>query len=93
MQKKVCPTIDITSTSLSLLPTTEAFLLFSQHIPADNLGFIDSRATSVEVTIRDNEYTIHQSPTLLSSSRAGGTTGAGTSASPTFILRRKIPDA
>ncbi|KAJ5569783.1 uncharacterized protein N7459_009213 [Penicillium hispanicum] len=54
----------------------EAFLLFSQHIPTDNLGFINSRAASLELTIRGKEYTIHQSPTLLSSSRAGGTTGA-----------------
>lgn len=55
----------------------EAFLLFSQDIPTANLGFVDSRATTVEVTIRGDEYSIHQSPTLLSSSRAGGTTGAG----------------
>ncbi|KAJ5172567.1 hypothetical protein N7492_005160 [Penicillium capsulatum] len=54
----------------------EAFLLFSQDIPTGNLGFLDSRAASVEVTIRDDEFAIHQSPTLLSSARAGGTTGA-----------------
>ncbi|KAJ5666183.1 uncharacterized protein N7477_008631 [Penicillium maclennaniae] len=54
----------------------EAFLLFSQEIPTGNLGFVDSRATTVDVTIRGNEYSIHQSPTLLASSRAGGTTGA-----------------
>ncbi|KAJ5711436.1 hypothetical protein N7488_005592 [Penicillium malachiteum] len=54
----------------------ESFLLFTQDIPTGNLGFIDSRAATVDVSIRDNEYTIHQSPTLLSSSRAGGTTGA-----------------
>ncbi|KAJ5368494.1 uncharacterized protein N7496_008254 [Penicillium cataractarum] len=54
----------------------EAFLLFSQEIPTTNLGFVDSRASSLDVTIRGNEYTVHQSPTLLSSSRAGGTTGA-----------------
>ncbi|CEJ59273.1 hypothetical protein PMG11_07904 [Penicillium brasilianum] len=54
----------------------EAFLLFSQEIPTTNLGFVDSRASSLDVTIRGNEYIIHQSPTILSSSRAGGTTGA-----------------
>ncbi|KAJ5113226.1 hypothetical protein N7456_001760 [Penicillium angulare] len=54
----------------------ESFLLFAQDIPTTNLGFLDSRAAAVEVSIRGNEYTIHQSPTLLSSSRAGGTTGA-----------------
>ncbi|KAF3389122.1 Diaminohydroxyphosphoribosylamino-pyrimidine deaminase [Penicillium rolfsii] len=54
----------------------EAFLLFTQAIPTTNLGFVDSRASSLDVTISGNEYTVHQSPTLLSSSRAGGTTGA-----------------
>ncbi|KAA8650515.1 hypothetical protein EYZ11_003296 [Aspergillus tanneri] len=54
----------------------ESFLLFSQDIPSANLGFVDSRATSVEITIRGQDYTIYQSPSLLSSSRAGGTTGA-----------------
>ncbi|RAL03421.1 S-adenosylmethionine-dependent methyltransferase [Aspergillus ibericus CBS 121593] len=54
----------------------ESFLLFSQDIPSANLGFVDSRATTIDITIHDQDYTIHQSPTLLSSSRAGGTTGA-----------------
>ncbi|KAL4965648.1 S-adenosylmethionine-dependent methyltransferase [Aspergillus stella-maris] len=54
----------------------ESFLLFSQDIPSSNLGFVDSKASTIDLSIHDNEYTIHQSPTLLSSSRAGGTTGA-----------------
>ncbi|KAL2856552.1 hypothetical protein BJY01DRAFT_202982 [Aspergillus pseudoustus] len=54
----------------------ESFLLFSQDIPSSNLGFVDSKATTVDITIHGQDYTIHQSPTLLSSSRAGGTTGA-----------------
>ncbi|KAL4784401.1 hypothetical protein BJX76DRAFT_221313 [Aspergillus varians] len=54
----------------------ESFLLFSQDIPSSNLGFVDSKATTIDIPIHDQEYTIHQSPTLLSSSRAGGTTGA-----------------
>ncbi|CAI6089758.1 unnamed protein product [Clonostachys chloroleuca] len=57
-------------------PEEETFLLFSQEIPSQNLGFIDPTASSVEVVVHDREYTIHQSPTVLSSSRAGGTTGA-----------------
>ncbi|CAH0048947.1 unnamed protein product [Clonostachys solani] len=57
-------------------PEEETFLLFSQEIPSQNLGFIDPTAPSVEVVVHDREYTIHQSPTVLSSSRAGGTTGA-----------------
>ncbi|OJJ46622.1 hypothetical protein ASPZODRAFT_16378 [Penicilliopsis zonata CBS 506.65] len=54
----------------------ESFLLFSQDIPSSNLGFVDSRASSVEITINETEYTIRQSPTILSSARGGGTTGA-----------------
>lgn len=38
---------------------------------------LNPRAPSVEISIHGNEYTIHQSPSLLSSHRAGGTTGAG----------------
>ncbi|KAJ5705079.1 hypothetical protein N7536_000768 [Penicillium majusculum] len=54
----------------------ESFLLFAQDIPSNNLGMLNPRAPSVEITINGNEYTIHQSPSLLSSHRAGGTTGA-----------------
>ncbi|KAF9886669.1 hypothetical protein FE257_011183 [Aspergillus nanangensis] len=54
----------------------EAFLLFAQDIPSANLGFVDARASTVDISIHGQDYTIHQSPTLLSSSRAGGTTGA-----------------
>ncbi|CAI7634298.1 unnamed protein product [Penicillium palitans] len=54
----------------------ESFLLFAQDIPSNNLGMLNPRAPSVEISIHGNEYTIHQSPSLLSSHRAGGTTGA-----------------
>jgi hypothetical protein len=82
MLKRVCsypslsPPHPIIHDSTKSCPA-EAFLLFSQAIPTTNLGFVDSRASSLDVTISGNEYTVHQSPTLLSSSRAGGTTGAG----------------
>lgn len=55
----------------------EAFLLFAQEVPSNNLGMIDPRAPAVEIPINGKDYTIHQSPSLLSSHRAGGTTGAG----------------
>jgi hypothetical protein len=55
----------------------ESFVLFSRDIPSANLGFVDSRASTIEATIHGEDFAIHQSPTLLSSSRAGGTTGAG----------------
>ncbi|OQE41958.1 hypothetical protein PENCOP_c004G00443 [Penicillium coprophilum] len=54
----------------------ESFLLFAQDIASNNLGMLNPRAPSVEISINDNEYIIHQSPSLLSSHRAGGTTGA-----------------
>ncbi|CZT00731.1 hypothetical protein WAI453_009173 [Rhynchosporium graminicola] len=57
-------------------PETESFLLFSQSIPSQNLGFVDSKATVLDLTIGDRDLTISQSPTILSSNRGGGTTGA-----------------
>jgi len=54
----------------------EAFLLFSQSVPSQNLGFVDPKATVLELAIGDRDLTIHQSPTILSSSRGRGTTGA-----------------
>ncbi|OXV09224.1 hypothetical protein Egran_03012 [Elaphomyces granulatus] len=54
----------------------ESFILFSRNIPSANLGFVDSRSTTVDVTIHGRDFSIRQSPTLLSSTRAGGTTGA-----------------
>ncbi|KAJ5811249.1 hypothetical protein N7447_007480 [Penicillium robsamsonii] len=54
----------------------ESFLLFAQDIASNNLGMLNPRAPSVEISINGNEYITHQSPSLLSSHRAGGTTGA-----------------
>lgn len=69
-------------TSLSRLgeeiqdPEEETFLLFSQPIPSQNLGFVDAKATTLELTIAGRDLSISQSPGLLSSNREGGTTGA-----------------
>ncbi|APA05502.1 hypothetical protein sscle_01g002720 [Sclerotinia sclerotiorum 1980 UF-70] len=57
-------------------PEEEAFLLFSQTIPSQNLGFVDSKATEIDLIINGRDLTIYQSPTILSSNRDGGTTGA-----------------
>ncbi|KAK6819540.1 diaminohydroxyphosphoribosylamino-pyrimidine deaminase [Apiospora arundinis] len=54
----------------------ETFLLFSQEIPSQNLGFVDARSSSLDLTVAGKDYVIHQSPAVLSSNRAGGTTGA-----------------
>ncbi len=55
----------------------ETFELFAQDLPSQNLGFIDPKAAAVELTIAGRDLTVHQSPSILSSNRAGGTTGAG----------------
>ncbi|KAJ3472693.1 hypothetical protein NLG97_g10785 [Lecanicillium saksenae] len=60
----------------------ETFWLYSQPIPSSNLGFIDPKADAVDAHLAGSDYTIHQSPGVLSSSRAGGTTGAGTITPP-----------
>ncbi|KAH8680942.1 hypothetical protein BX600DRAFT_7999 [Xylariales sp. PMI_506] len=57
-------------------PDEEVFLLFSRDIPSQNLGFVDSRASTLELNVAGKDYVIHQSPAVLSSNRAGGTTGA-----------------
>ncbi|KOS17956.1 Diaminohydroxyphosphoribosylamino-pyrimidine deaminase [Escovopsis weberi] len=57
-------------------PEEETFLLYSQPMASQNLGFIDPKARSIDVAINQRDFTIHQSPGILSSSRAGGTTGA-----------------
>ncbi len=57
-------------------PEEESFLLFSQSIPSQNLGFVDAKATDLEITVSGRDLSIVQSPGLLSSNREGGTTGA-----------------
>jgi hypothetical protein len=59
---------------------SETFEIFSHDFPSSNLGFVDSNAQEVEVSIAGKEYTIRQSPGLLSSNRKEGTTGSGKSA-------------
>ncbi|KAI1083570.1 hypothetical protein F5B20DRAFT_411145 [Whalleya microplaca] len=55
-------------------PEEETFLLFSQDIPSQNLGFVDPRATKLELNVAGKDFLIHQSPTILN--RPGSTTGA-----------------
>lgn len=50
--------------------------MFSQDIPSNNLGFVDATANTIEIEIAGHDYTVHQSPGLLNSNNAGGTTGA-----------------
>ena len=55
----------------------DTFTVLAHRPPARNLGFIDSTSSSLSVTVNDHEFAINQSPQLLKSQRAGGTTGAG----------------
>ena len=57
-------------------PLEETFSLFSQPIPSQNLGFLDAKAQTLQLTVAGRDLTLYQSPTLLSTNRAGGTTGA-----------------
>ena len=59
-----------------LITVLESFLLFSQSIPSRNLGFIDPTAGTLEIEVAGLDITFHQSPTILSSNRSKGTTGA-----------------
>lgn len=60
-----------------LIGLQESFLLFSQDNPSQDLGFVDSKATTITVSVAGRDLTIQQSPTLLFSNNEGGTTGAG----------------
>ncbi|KAM0484475.1 hypothetical protein ACHAPX_001900 [Trichoderma viride] len=54
----------------------ETFLLYSNDIPSQGLGFIDSHASVLDLQLNGRDITIHQSPGVLASSRKGGTTGS-----------------
>lgn len=55
--------------------------MFSQAIPSQALGMIDSKAPVVEINIpgKDLQLSIRQNPSVLGSNRKEGTTGAGPS--------------
>ncbi|KAK0641541.1 hypothetical protein B0T16DRAFT_420021 [Cercophora newfieldiana] len=57
-------------------PDEETYDVFAQSLPSHSLGFIDPKASALELTIAGRDLTIHQSPGVLSSNRSGGTTGA-----------------
>ena len=74
-----------TSNSLKLTntqrcpPSVETYDLFAQDLPSQNLGFVDPKTPTLELIIAGRDLTIHQSPGVLASNRAGDTTGAGAS--------------
>ncbi|USP73486.1 hypothetical protein yc1106_00760 [Curvularia clavata] len=54
----------------------EAFVVFSQDIPSQSLGFFDSKAATLEFNVAGHDLVIHHSKGLLTSDRKAGTTGA-----------------
>lgn len=59
-----------------MLIRVETFLVYSEPRPSHDLGFVDAKATELTFQIADRDIIIRQSPGLLTSNRAGGTTGA-----------------
>ncbi|TKA64249.1 hypothetical protein B0A49_07348 [Cryomyces minteri] len=58
-------------------PEEESFLVFSQTIPsALDLGIVNPKIPVLDITVAGRDLSIHQSPTVLSSNRKAGTTGA-----------------
>ena len=57
-------------------PEEETFLLFAQPRTALDLGFVDDKATALELSVAGRDLSVTQSPGLLSSDRQQGTTGA-----------------
>ncbi|KAI0161620.1 hypothetical protein GGR52DRAFT_131163 [Hypoxylon sp. FL1284] len=55
-------------------PEEEIFLLFSQEVPSQNLGFVDPHSPTLDLNVAGKDLVIHQSPTILN--RPGSTTGA-----------------
>ncbi|KAK5660411.1 hypothetical protein OQA88_12954 [Cercophora sp. LCS_1] len=81
------------STLLQLLgDPIQTYELFAQDLPSHSLGFIDPKATTLDLTIGGVDLTIHQSPGVLSSNRAGGTTGAVWKITPLFAEWISSPD-
>jgi predicted nicotinamide N-methyase len=54
----------------------ETFLLFSESLPSQNLGFLDSKSGEIELDVGGRTFILKQSPNLLTSQRESGTTGA-----------------
>lgn len=60
-----------------LIDVSESFLLFAQADRSSDLGFVDPQKRLIEISVAGQDLVIEQSPSLLRSNRAEGTTGAG----------------
>jgi predicted nicotinamide N-methyase len=76
MLQKVQPKTSIINYRVVLTKNVETFDLFAQPPNSGDLGMIDPKAASVDLTIQGRDFTLTQSPGLLQSNREGGTTGA-----------------
>ncbi|KAI9888103.1 MAG: hypothetical protein M1823_000038 [Watsoniomyces obsoletus] len=54
----------------------ECFIIFSQVKSSHDLGFVDAKASTLDMHIGNQDFTIEQCPGLLKSDRKEGTTGA-----------------
>jgi len=63
----------------------EAFLVFAHSLPSHSLGFVDSKASVLDISVAGRDLAIHQSQGLLTSNRERGTTGAGALPPPLFL--------
>ncbi|KAL6155310.1 Ribosomal protein lysine methyltransferase [Exserohilum turcicum] len=57
-------------------PEEDAFVVFSQQLPSQSLGFFDSPAPTLQFHVAGRHLVIHHSKGLLTSDRKAGTTGA-----------------
>ena len=69
----------------------DGFLLFSQPLHSPDLGMIDPKTAILDITVAGRDFCIQQSPAVLTSHRAGGTTGAGKRIR-LLVTWRNIPD-
>ena len=57
-------------------PSIEVFDLFTHSNSFQDLGMVDAQAEELEISVCGRDFTIKQSPGVLQSKRAGGTTAA-----------------
>ena len=79
MQMKVSPMDPRVVCYNSAIMSIEIFMCFTAGLLSQGLGMVDSKATTLDVNAGGRDFTIEQSPGLLLSKRARGTTGAGKS--------------
>lgn len=54
-------------------------MIVSATNSSQDLGMVDPRVSSLDISVSGHDFHVGQSPSVLNSSRPGGTTGAGRS--------------